>query len=89
MERIICPKSKKQDAAVHRIIPTLMRTVTMKMWGIRWTKMIGVNANRLNITWLAFTEGGCNKFDCMEKIRCCKMRNGKNRFPFISFSGYI
>ena len=61
MERIICLKSKKQDAAVQRITLTLMRTVTMKLQA----KTIGVNVNRMGITWLASTEGDAMIFTAL------------------------
>ena len=51
MEMVICLKSKKRDAAIHRIIRVLMTTVMMKM-----PDLIGVNANRQAITWLVSTE---------------------------------
>jgi len=56
VEKIICIKLKKQDAAVHRIIQMDMKIVTMKMGETRLRKRVGETANKRVITWLDSTE---------------------------------
>ena len=52
MEKIICILSKKQDAAVHKIIQMDMKIVTMKKQETHLLKRVGVTANKQAITWL-------------------------------------
>ena len=48
--------SKRQDVAIQRIIPAVMKTVTMKMLLFHSTPKVGVNARRMVITWPVSTK---------------------------------
>jgi len=65
----------RDNAAIRRVTPTVMRTVTMKMSALRSTTGVGVNAKGRDISWPACTKAVATRFSALKSSNAARWRN--------------
>ena len=74
VHRHSCRILRRGNAAVPRIIPIAMRTVTMKMWAVRSIQEVGANVSGQVITWQVSTRATAMIFIALKNSDAARWR---------------